>query len=217
MTISDILSRVLEITTSFNFGIAAMLFVLCAIGETVFTLPYILETIWLLAGSQLANGTLPPIDLLLIWLVAQAGRQVGSLGLYYSGVLGGVPLVKFYKKYIEPKLPKRKYIPTGLTKFLASPSVFSVALGRLTGLRIPMAFAMGAKQRWSSLALGVLLSSIVWDGTYLAVGSIVGAVLAPKPVYMLLYSLAALTALYLITIAVQFLLQFIRHKKRITQ
>ena len=74
MNLSGLLSQALEITSTFNPKIAIILFLLCSIGEIGFTLPYILETIWLIAGYQLGIGTLSLPDLLEIWLVAQAGR-----------------------------------------------------------------------------------------------------------------------------------------------
>jgi membrane protein DedA with SNARE-associated domain len=153
------------------------------------------------------NPPLPPIDLLLIWLVAQAGRQTGSLILYYSAALGLGPLRKFYGKFIEPRVPRRQFIPACIMKQITNPSPFSVAIGRLIGLRIPMAITMSARQKLSHLSLGVLLSSIVWDGIYLIIGSTVGAAVVPKPQYMLLYSLGGLTVLYMVTLGVRFLLR----------
>jgi membrane protein DedA with SNARE-associated domain len=205
MSLSGLLSQALEITSTFNPKIAIVLFLLCSIGEIGFALPYILETIWLLAGYQLALGSLSITDLLLIWLVAQAGRQTGSLVLYYSAVLGLSPLKKFYKKYIEPRLPKRQIIPPAIVRGITNPSAFSVAMGRLIGLRVPMAITMGASHRLFHLALGVLLSSIVWDGIYIVVGRTVGSTMVPKPQYMLIYSLGGLTGLYLATLGVRYL------------
>ena len=200
MSWSGLLSQALEITGTFNLKIAIILFLLCAIGEIGFALPYILETIWLLAGYQLGAGNLKFADLLLIWTVAQAGRQTGSFVLYYSAVLGMKPLKSLYTRYIEPKLPKRQIIPPAVARIIMNPSLFSVAVGRLIGLRIPMALTMGARQRLFHLALGVFLSSVIWDGVYLVVGRTVGATVLPKPGYMLLYSLSGLTIIYLITL-----------------
>jgi membrane protein DedA with SNARE-associated domain len=209
MSLTGLLSQALEITSTFNPKIAIILFLLCSIGEIGFTLTYILETIWLLAGYQLVRGNppLPLSDLVLIWLTAQAGRQTGSLVLYYSAALGMNPLRRFYRKFIEPRVPKKRFIPSGIMKQIDNPSPFSVAIGRLVGLRIPMAITMSAKQKLSHLALGVLLSSIVWDGIYLVLGSTVGAAVVPKPQYMLLYSLGGLTVLYLVTLGVRYLIR----------
>jgi len=205
MNWTDLLSRATEITSNFNLEISIILFLLCSIGEVGFALPYILETIWLLAGYQLTQGTLQPVDLLLIWLVAQAGRQTGSLALYFSGRLGMLPLKKIYKKYVEPRMPKRQIIPAWAAKRIKNPSPFSVAIGRLVGLRVPMALAMSAVHKLPHLALGVILSSIIWDGAYLIIGATVGTAgssIVSEPQYMLLYSLGGLTAVYLITLGV---------------
>jgi len=213
---SALLSQALEITGDFNFKIALILFLLCSIGEIGFALPYILETIWLLAGYQLGTHTLLPIDLVKIWLVAQAGRQTGSLVLYFSGVLGMRPLRKFYKRFIEPKLPKRQIIPAGLVKYLTNPSPFSIAIGRLIGLRIPMALTVSARQKLANLVLGVILSSIIWDGVYIIIGSILGPKVVPERQYILLYSVGGLTVLYLTIIGVHYLVKYLRAQKKKT-
>ncbi len=203
--LDGLLSQALAITGTFNPKIAIILFLLCSIGEFGFALPYILETIWLMAGYNLSVGTSSWVDVLLIWLVAQAGRQTGSTALYYSGRLGMIPLTRLYKRYIEPRLPKRQIIPAGIAKIISNPSPFSVAIARLVGLRIPAALTMSARQRLLHLSLGVLLSSIIWDGIYLIVGATVGRTTVIKPTSMLLYSLGGLTALYLITLGVRYL------------
>jgi membrane protein DedA with SNARE-associated domain len=205
MSLTGLLSQVLEITSNFNPKIAIILFLLCSIGEIGFALPYILETVWLMAGYHLATGILSISDLLLIWLVAQAGRQTGSLVLYFSAMLGLNPLKKFYKKHIAHRLPKRQIIPPAIARSLTHPSAFSVAIGRLVGLRVPLAITMGASQRLLHLSLGVLMSSIVWDGIYIVVGRTVGSAVIMKPQYMLWYSLGGLTALYLIVLGLRFL------------
>lgn len=198
-------TQVLDVTGSLNFKIALILFFLCLIGEIIIALPYFLEIIWLAAGYQLVQGNLSALNLLYIWLVAQAGRQIGSLVLYYSSYLGMIPLKKLYRKWVEPRMPKKPIIPAGILKSLANPSAFSVAIGRLVGLRVPIALTMSAQQKLTTLALGVLLSSIVWDGIYLILGSTVGATFKPKPQYMLLYSVVVLLVLYLVTIGVRHL------------
>jgi membrane protein DedA with SNARE-associated domain len=211
-----LLSQALEITGAFNFKIAIILFLLCSIGEIGFALPYILETIWLLAGYQLGIHQLSILDLVKIWLVAQAGRQTGSLILYYSGVLGMRPLKKFYKRFIESRLPKRQFIPNGLAKRLTNPSPFSIAAGRLIGLRIPMALTVSAQQKLLNLVLGVIISSIIWDGVYLIIGSTLGPKVVPEPQYVLLYSVGGLTALYLLIIGLRFFIKYLRSRSKKT-
>lgn len=216
MDLTAILSQALTITSTFNLKIAIILFLLCTIGEIGFGLPYILETIWLLAGYQLIRGNppLPLSDLVLIWMVAQAGRQTGSLVLYYSGLLGAAPLKKFYRRFLQSRLPRRQIIPSGIAKYLNNPSPFSVAAGRLVGLRVPMALTMSARRKLVNLALGVLISSVIWDGIYLAIGSTIGAAVVPKPHYMLFYSLGGLTAFYLIILGARYLLRLLSVRKK---
>jgi hypothetical protein len=215
MSLSGLLSQVLQLTSSYNLQIALILFFLCAIGEIGFGLPYLLEMMWLLAGYHLGLGELKPSELAYLWLTAQAGRKVGSLVLFYSSMLGMIPIRKFYKRYIEQKLPKRLIMSRKVIERLTNPSAFSVAIGRLVGLRIPMAVASSARNRITNLVLGVLLSSIVWDGVYLVLGATVGTK-APKPQYMALYSVSGLTALYLGTLGVRYLFRLhSRNKPRI--
>ncbi len=211
---NGLFAQALEITGAFNFKIAVILFLLCSIGEIGFALPYILETIWLIAGYQLGTHTLAPLDLLKIWLVAQAGRQTGSLVLYYSGVLGMRPLKRLYKRFVEPHLPKKSLVPSGLLKRLSNPTPISIAAGRLIGLRIPMALTVSARQKLLNLALGVVISSVIWDGVYLIIGSTLGPKVVPKPEYVLLYSVGVLTALYLTIIGVRQLVKVVRSQRK---
>jgi membrane protein DedA with SNARE-associated domain len=176
-------------------------------GEIWFGIPYVLETIWLLSGYQLAMRPSFAYDLLLIWLVSQAGRQTGSLVLYFSAVLGLAPLKVFFNRFIEAKLPKRQLVPSFVKKLLTKPSPYSVAVCRLCGLRLPIAITMSANRKLPQLALGVLMASILWDGSYILIGRIVGPSLENKPQFMLLYALVGLTLLYLITTGVRYILR----------
>jgi membrane protein DedA with SNARE-associated domain len=203
MNWSVFFSQALSATNHFDYKIALILFALCCLGEIWFGIPYILETVWLLAGYNLVHHSLSPIDLLLIWLVAQAGRQTGSLILFYSSKLGIAPLKKLWKRFVEPRLPKKSYVPSSITKHLTNPSPFSVAIGRLVGLRLPMLLATSAKNNLVNLVLGVILSSLVWDGIYIIIGITVGNVV--KTEWIVLYSVVGLTVLYISIL-------FIRHQ-----
>jgi membrane-associated protein len=205
MNVQDILAQVLSATGVFNIKVAAVLFLCCMIGEFGFSLPYLLESIWLLAGYQLGRGVLSPWDLALFWLTAQAGRQAGAVALFYVSRLGTTKLIKLYKKYLEPKLSGKTKLPGFVERRINDLSPFSVALGRLFGLRIPITFTLGVKKKLPQLMAGVLLSSIVWDAIYLILGRIVGATVAIKPLNMFFYSIAGLTVLYLTVLAFRFI------------
>ncbi len=49
--------------------------------------------------------------------------------------------------------------------------------------------------------LGVMISSLIWDGIYIFLGAIVGVNVTLKPFQMILYSLAGITVLYALSFA----------------
>lgn len=203
MNLETILAFILDVTGNFNPRIAIVLFLICGIGELGFSIPYLLETIWLLSGYHLAVGVLSYFDLFLFWLIAQIGRQAGSTALYFLGILGSGTVTKFYKRFLESRLAGRVSLPHRILRLVSGLSPFPVALGRLVGLRIPFTLTLSARRRWRVLSQGVLISSVVWDGIYIVLGNIVGATVVLNPVSMILYSLAGLTALYIVTFLVR--------------
>jgi membrane-associated protein len=207
MDFDGIVQEVLNIVGTFNLKLAISLFLLCAIGEFgLFSIPYLLETIWLISGYNLGSGILAPFHMILLWLVAQAGRQTGATLLYVLGQYGSMPFKKLYHRYFEPSLTN-KYSSSNVMPFrffskLDYLSPFSIALGRLIGLRIPLTITLGAKKQFRTLLLGVLLSSLIWDGVYIILG-LAGGRTALKPTQMVLYSLIGLTILYVVTFSVR--------------
>ena len=203
MNLGDVLTQFLGLTTSLDPRMAAFLFAICAIGEFGISIPFVLESVWLLAGFQLGAGVLSPVHLLGLWLAAQFGRQTGSLALYNVARLGTTPLARLYRKYRSsrfwPKVPLNHRLANRIN--LASP--FSVAYGRLFGLRIPLTITLAVKKSLATLSAGVLLSSVVWDTIYITLGATVGRTAVVKPVQMLLASVAGLTLLYLVTFMVR--------------
>jgi membrane protein DedA with SNARE-associated domain len=205
MSIDGIFQQVFNLAGTFSPMLLAALFLLCMIGEFGLPFAYLLETIWLVAGYNLGNGSLPFLDLLGLWVVAQLGRQAGALVLYYVGRLGSTPLMKLYDKYFGAKLSEKLSGNSsgvfGFLRRLNYLSPFPVALGRLFGLRIPLTLALGVRKRMGALSLGILLSSLVWDGIYVCLGAIVGVNVVLQPYQLILYSLAGLTLLYAVGFA----------------
>jgi hypothetical protein len=89
-------------------------------------------------------------------------------------------------------------------------SPFSIAYGRLLGLRIPLTITLAVKKRLVVLPAGVLLSSVVWDAIYITLGATAGRIAVLKPVQMLFASIAGLTLLYLVVFIVRRLLRRIQ-------
>ena len=70
-------------------------------------------------------------------------------------------------------------------------SPFTVALGRFFWLRLPITIAMGLKGQRTSLLLGVVIFSIIWDGAYITMG-LLGGRGGLDPMQMLLYPMGAM-------------------------
>jgi membrane protein DedA with SNARE-associated domain len=201
------LQQIVSFTATLDPRMAILLFLLCAIGEIGLAIPYILESIWLLVGFNIGAGEISPWHVVILWLSAQAGRQVGNMGLYYIARFGMPALTGFYHKIHLDRIFKMLMARAGAVNRINLESPFSVAFGRMIGMRIPMLLLMAAKKRPGMLALGVLLSSIIWDVLYMAIGIIFGSTVDIEPGYMLLISIGGLTAVYLITFTIRILIK----------
>jgi membrane protein DedA with SNARE-associated domain len=88
----------------------------------------------------------------------------------------------------------------------------SVAFGRMVGMRLPMMMVCAGKKKPGTLALGVFLSSLVWDSLYISLGAVFGSTMDIPQIYMLLISLGGITAIYLVTWLIQKLIKRLRHR-----
>jgi membrane-associated protein len=167
------------------------------------SVPYVLESVWLLAGFQLGTGALSPLHLIGFWLAAQLGRQVGSLGLYSIARMGSSPLAKLYRKCTSSRFWPKVPVNTKAFSRIKITSPFSIGYGRLIGLRLPLTIILAFQRKLKVAMLGVLLSSLVWDAIYIILGATVGRTTALKPYQMLLVSIAGLTVLYLVVFLVR--------------
>lgn len=213
-----LLQQVLNFTGTFSWQLLLFLFLICSIGEFSFSVPYLLETVWLSSGFLLGTGQFNFFQIIIMWAVAQAARQTGATGLYYLSRLSSSPLIKLYNKYFESKVSQKlnEKTPSAPIRFIRKInylSPFSVALGRMFWLRIPITLTLGIKRKHKVLAGGVFLQSLVWDAVYISLGLIVGVTVKVEPLQMVLYSLIGLTVLYTITFAIR---QLPRLFKRLT-
>jgi len=207
VNLESVLQQIVSFTATLDPRMAVLLFVICAIGEFGLSIPYVLESIWLLVGYQLGHGVLSPLHLAGLWLAAQCGRQVGSMALYRVARFGTPSLTKFYNKLRLSRLFYRISNKSSAINHINLSSPFSVAYGRLFGMRIPMVLVLAVKRRLGMLSLGVLLSSIVWDAIYISLGIIFGSTVAIKPTYMFLAALAGITVIYLVTFIARMLIR----------
>jgi hypothetical protein len=77
-------------------------------------------------------------------------------------------------------------------------------------LGAPMMLVCAGKKQPGTLALGVLLSSIVWDALYLSLGAFFGTTLEIGQGYMLLISLGCISVIYLAVYAIRKLISRFR-------
>ncbi len=216
MNLESILQQVLNFTGTFNFNLIIFLFLICSIGEFSFSVPYLLETVWMMSGYNLGTGAFSPLHIVLLWLVAQAARQTGATALYHLSRFGSIPIMKLYQKYFESSVSKKisdnNSLPFKFIRKINYLSPFSVALGRLFWLRIPLTMTLGVQRKPKVLSGGVLISSLIWDGVYITIGVVIGITATPKPMQMILYSLIGLTVLYVITFAAKQLPKLLRRQ-----
>jgi membrane-associated protein len=203
MHLGSFLQHIVSFTATLDPRMAVLLFVMCAIGEVGVSVPYVLESIWLLAGFHLGSGVLSPFHIAVLWLAAQAGRQVGAMSLYHIARFGMPSLVGFYHRVHLDRIFNSLMSRSGAVSRVNLASPFSVAFGRFFGMRIPMLLVMAAKKRPGMLSLGVLLSSIIWDALYISLGAIFGSTVHITPAYMLLISLGILSVIYLVTFLIR--------------
>ena len=206
---------------TFNTTLVIFLLVICFIGEFGPVIPYLLETIWLMTGYNFGTGVIPLIDVVLLWTVALVGRMAGAVLLSYLGRFGSMSIIKFYNKHFEAsvseKLDENSSAKTKWYRKINFLSPFSVAMGRILWLRIPLSLILGAKKQMKALTLGILLSSLAWDGLYIVLGAVLGAHTKLQPTQMILYSLVGLTLLYLGTFAVRHLWKFTVSRRRVRE
>lgn len=215
MNLNSFLQGVLGFTGVFNAHLVLFVIIICLVGEVAVAAPYVLETVWITAGYNLGSGAFSPVHVLLLWLAGQAGRQSGALSLSYLARLGTGPVMKIYNKYSDSTLSKKisasNSLPVRLFRKIDPLSPFSVAFGRMLGLRLPLTMTLGIKREPRVLFLGVLASSLVWDGIYIAIG-MAGANATVSPAQMILYSLIGISALYGGTFAVQRLKRLVKRQ-----
>ncbi len=212
MNLEQLLTEGLGLVGAFTPRIAIFIFLVCFIGEGfVISIPLVFETTWLVAGYQLSGGVLPVPDLILLMITAQLGRQGGALVLY----LLSRKSTSFFERFIARRMRRRDPGDAWQFSFMKridSISPFGVALGRLMWLRIPLTMLLGARRKLKTLMLGVVISSLVYEGVYIALGAIVRKTTKPDSGYVLLYFAGGMAAMYVVTFGVRYLIKAVKRR-----
>jgi membrane-associated protein len=193
--------------------VALLLLAICAIGEAGLTVPLLLETIWMTVGYNTASGNLMWWNTVYLWIAAQIGRQIGAYVLYRVGRLGLPPLEKLYRKIHLDRLFDKLMEKAPAVQKINLTSPFTVAFGRLVGMRIPMTLVLAAKRKFWMLSLGVVIASAIFDGLFIMVGVIMG-IQEVKPTYTVLITIGLLVVIYLVTLLVRFI---VRKRRAVVQ
>jgi membrane-associated protein len=215
MNLEDIAREILAFAGTFNIWLVLAIFLMLSIGEFGTSIPYVMETIWILAGYHTVIGTLSIPELLVLWLVAVAGRIVGTVALYQLAGLGRGPIMRLYHRFFGKVLSQSTpeddnvSLPVRFFRRINLLSPYSVAFGRLIWLRVPLTLILSMRRELGVLLWAVLLASVVWDATYILIG-VVGGNIQVKPTDIILYSLAGLTVIYGIGFIIRRLLR-LRH------
>lgn len=207
MNIEQITQEIMTFAGTFNIWLVVSLFLLCLINEFGLSIPYLMEAVWILVGYHALSGSIPPYQVVLLWMSAVSGRLAGAFILYKLLGLGSTWIMRIYRKLFGSFLSetknggatgdsaKEKSWPRRLMRRINLFSPFSVALGRLLWLKIPLTLILSIRKEPRTLLLGIVVSSLIWESTYIIVG-VIGGNTRLAPGWFVLYSMGALTVIY---------------------
>ncbi|MSP78956.1 MAG: hypothetical protein EXR67_05325, partial [Dehalococcoidia bacterium] len=148
-----------------------ILFFLVGIGEMGVPTPLIIESTFMAVGIRLGHGML--IGFLLL-ATTVLGSLLGASIVYYLGRRGSGLLyhATWFRKRVEPERV------AAAMRRLSQTSPLTLAFVRfIPGLLFPASLAAGAaRMKFRSFVLGVLISDMVWNGSMLGLGVILGRV-----------------------------------------
>ena len=187
-----------------------LIFGLCLVNECIAaSIPYVLETTWLMAGVLLGDGHITVLVVAPLVLAAILGRLAG-MSFFYMLVSAGSPW--FFHRF--PKLRVRlddSNFSHRLQSRHWSVSLW-IALGRLLWLRFPISLVMALSKRYWALAAGVAISALVFEVTFIGVGATVGNAVDLGPAQLLPYFLLAITASFVAGMGIRQIWRIIRPK-----
>ena len=168
-----------------------IIFALCLVGESVgLSLPYILETTWLMAGFLLGSHQISLLTVLPMLLAAIFGRLAGMTIFY---VLVGAGSTWFFRRFpnMKTRLDDSTFSQKLNSRHWTVP--LWIALGRLLWMRIPISIVMTLSRRYWALSIGLVISALVFELTYVIIGLKVGNSVNLSPIQLVPYLLIGVT------------------------
>jgi membrane-associated protein len=197
--LENISAQVIAVTGSLNIWLIIAILVLFPISEFGLSIPYLMETMWILVGYHAHHSVIFGAEVPLLLVVAVFARCCGASALYHLIGLGRTWILKVYRRFfnfaLSAETPSGNSLPARVLRKLNLFSPFTVAFGRLIWLKIPITLTMSVRKNLRILLTGVSISSVIWDSLYILIGVIVGSA-ELKPWQTVLYSVCALTVVY---------------------
>jgi membrane protein DedA with SNARE-associated domain len=187
--INTILDQAIAAIGQGNIAAMFALFLVVALTELGIPFPFILDATLVYASYQ--TGIISS-EVALVFLVVFLGRQFGAGILYWLTRLLGNAFTHWLGKRF-PTIPKRL---TALETKIGNQAIWAITIARLSSLLTVASITSGViRLRYYNLVIGVALSSLIFDGTLIIVGSGVGVFLPHLPPSVVVVSIIILLAL----------------------
>ncbi len=130
--------------------------------------PFILDGILFLSSYQ--NG--PSVQVLYTLLAIFLGRLAGSAAVYwFTRLLGNATI-----NWLSKRFKKIKEHLVNIEARIVSEAAFAIAIPRISGLMTLTSMAAGGiKLRYGHFLIGVVLSSLIFDGALIILGFIMNS------------------------------------------
>jgi membrane-associated protein len=173
MDVGGLVAQAVSLTGSFNLWLVLAIFLITLFAEFGISIPYLLESIWLLVGYGLSTHAISPTSIIIFCTIGLCGREIGASSLYRISGFGVTPAMKIYDKIIalSPRFQnsrnpviKKVVLPLArfINRFFLSRSKFEEeiedrerALFKKIACRSPFSVALG---RFTWLKLPITIS-----------------------------------------------------------
>ena len=94
----EIFQQAISLTSTFNLWLLLAIFAITLVAEFGFSIPYLLESIWLLTGYHADGGALSLSAVVTFCVISLIGRELGAVALYYISGYGRGPVLRLYHR-----------------------------------------------------------------------------------------------------------------------
>lgn len=98
--------QVMGLTVIFTPWLLLAIFLIVLVAEFGVSIPYLMESVWLFSGYNLAIGNISIQHLLLFCVIGLVGRIAGASALFYISWYSKTPLGILFLGYLKPRVAK---------------------------------------------------------------------------------------------------------------